>query len=120
MDSSVKQSQKASFNRTFMELKSKIMRDIRNFELVLIVPLWNWNEIRAAPTSGTIGFNRTFMELKFVNGNVLGDYAGVLIVPLWNWNFPTFCWIGCTFGFNRTFMELKSFSVENLVSNLKF
>ncbi len=32
------------FNRTFMELKFKILRNVGRGATVLIVPLWNWNK----------------------------------------------------------------------------
>ena len=77
--------------------------------VVLIVPLWNWNDPAGADPAGPDpGFNRTFMELKLWfrykhhwdtlvlivplwNWNTHGaefgrPYYGVLIVPLWNWN----------------------------------
>ena len=51
------------FNRTFMELKFNIFRNV----------LW----------SGT-GFNRTFMELKYPSDAQKESGNYVLIVPLWN------------------------------------
>ena len=55
--------------------------------IVLIVPLWNWNKCASTCSSKD---------------------QSVLIVPLWNWNTGgvagDFVVID---GFNRTFMELK-------------
>ena len=76
-----------SSNRTFMELK--LLADSKELRkhIVLIVPLWNWNEDMNewAKAMGQ-GSNRTFMELKLVNYKWGGTMAQVLIVPLWNWN----------------------------------
>ena len=35
-----------SFNRTFMELKFESCPKKRELNIVLIVPLWNWNQSR--------------------------------------------------------------------------
>ena len=48
-----------------MELKLPHIYDYNLFHIVLIVPLWNWNDANAVA------------EYK--------EYL-VLIVPLWNWN----------------------------------
>ena len=56
---------KVSFNRTFMELKWSILWGSLIRSLVLIVPLWNWNQTRLI---------KRWMPKT------------VLIVPLWNWN----------------------------------
>ena len=55
-------------------------------EKVLIVPLWNWNDIIAGHNS---------------------ENFDVLIVPLWNWNNEADYLLKFKVGFNRTFMELK-------------
>ena len=53
------------FNRTFMELKCHYQIQGTGKQKVLIVPLWNWNEIIALKViAAAEGFNRTFMELK--------------------------------------------------------
>ena len=98
------------FNCTFMELKSgcnhssisKLIvlivplwnwndKDTKEpvwIESVLIVPLWNWNKDTIADNKTTIHrFNCTFMELK-CRSSIDWRYIKlcVLIVPLWNWN----------------------------------
>ena len=55
-----------SFNRTFMELKYQGSWSNQRTNLVLIVPLWNWNELEELVEAGYLGFNRTFMELKLM------------------------------------------------------
>ena len=97
--------------------------------IVLIVPLWNWNNCWKKHLLLRLSSNRTFMELKsrlevirrfnkFVlivplwNWNlnltiVLASWMLVLIVPLWNWNFATLKTPVAEFSSNRTFMELK-------------
>ena len=109
-------------------------------QLVLIVPLWNWNrhknklvykrntfksylygiEIGKACELGKLGkcSNRTFMELKCHNySDLISDWE-VLIVPLWNWN-SLIVWKPysgvCS---NRTFMELKLNTGRNLNAQL--
>ena len=48
-----------------MELKWVFNNGSINGYNVLIVPLWNWNEIIALKViAAAEGFNRTFMELK--------------------------------------------------------
>ena len=42
-----KESGNYSFNRTFMELKWELRSDLKWQYKVLIVPLWNWNDIKA-------------------------------------------------------------------------
>ena len=54
-----------SFNRTFMELKSRTSKTVWTIKLVLIVPLWNWNIDIDDVFSTSDSFNRTFMELKW-------------------------------------------------------
>ena len=96
-----------------IEIKNKVNRNA--FDLVLIVPLWNWN-IEGALNShrywvlivplwnwnkgnkdgydkGYNGSNCTFMELKSLNEYNFSLSDTVLIVPLWNWNDkrPTSC-----------------------------
>ena len=79
--------EKASFNRTFMELKLIRWRRNTTVNAVLIVPLWNWNRIELRILRRQhYGFNRTFMELKFAR-RTRGRRRNS--------------------GFNRTFMELK-------------
>ena len=53
---------------------------------VLIVPLWNWNNVIPDNAAVNSSFNRTFMELKSTNVYRID---------------------GSTVCFNRTFMELK-------------
>ena len=69
-----------------MELKFETKHHHSFRGVVLIVPLWNWNEGWEDMGNGQEGFNRTFMELKY--GLELVEIAEgvVLIVPLWNWN----------------------------------
>ena len=74
-------------NRTFMELKCKILRNVGRSGTVLIVPLWNWNSLKR------------FCQFSLIR---------VLIVPLWNWNWrsPSVMQSARSCS-NRTFMELK-------------
>ena len=51
-----------------MELKLRVTDSPRSKILVLIVPLWNWNEVSAVGAVSAIRSNCTFMELKY-------DYA---------------------------------------------
>ena len=53
-----------SFNRTFMELKLVKGIICNTLANVLIVPLWNLNNIRLQAYKKRKSFNRTFMELK--------------------------------------------------------
>ena len=101
-------------NRTFMELKFYKAYYDRFGLVVLIVPLWNWNdwkEFREPIISGvlivplwnwniysgvlwicsTLCSNRTFMELKYQILKIMHYSTAVLIVPLWNWNL-CLCW----------------------------
>ena len=97
-----------SSNCTFMELKSASRWRPTTRQLVLIVPLWNWNPLprwtccwllavlivplwnwninTARKTSGIKGSNCTFMELKYAHYWLWSHLIPVLIVPLWNWN----------------------------------
>ena len=36
-----------------------------SIQIVLIVPLWNWNSVRSIVLRISVRFNRTFMELKY-------------------------------------------------------
>ena len=78
--------------------------------VLLIEPLWNWNqetvcnngwrcktfnrtfvELKCIITtrfrSTNWPFNRTFVELKYANANLANVNAGLLLIePLWNWN----------------------------------
>ena len=74
------------FNRTFMELKSRKEGGKVRVYGVLIVPLWNWNEVFLREIDSGKRFNRTFMELKFASHCQACEVGKVLIVPLWNWN----------------------------------
>ena len=110
---------------------------------VLIVPLWNWNDVASAGINAFGSFNRTFMELKYVLClsfwkwcvrfnrtfmelklwmqflTLLGMM--VLIVPLWNWNKEWGKNVLFSWGFNRTFMELKlSIRSLTLSQNISF
>ena len=51
-------------NRTFMELKWIILKWILFWLSVLIVPLWNWNDLSLLTLKLANCSNRTFMELK--------------------------------------------------------
>ena len=82
----------SSSNRTFMELKFTY-RAVRNYQGVLIVPLWNWNDSDIKIGAKSLGSNRTFMELKY---------------------FTSIAVRVATTRSNRTFMELK-FSRYGLV-----
>ena len=74
-------------NRTFMELKLGAYLDQQLTELVLIVPLWNWNSVKIGRRCKFSRSNRTFMELKPHREAVFSSaHHRVLIVPLWNWN----------------------------------
>ena len=75
---------------------------------VLIVPLWNWNDVKTKMENCVSqSFNRTFMELKLLYDNRRGIAEEVLIVPLWNWNLRPWAIPYRLCRFNRTFMELK-------------
>ena len=81
--------------------------------LVLIVPLWNWNLRDVYFVMRSASSNRTFMELKSLR--YIRTWAGVavLIVPLWNWNnFVRLIIMHLILRSNRTFMELKSDQVK--------
>ena len=54
-----------SSNRTFMELKYYKGVAYSTITDVLIVPLWNWNEMTMKVLTQYLSSNRTFMELKF-------------------------------------------------------
>ena len=96
-----------------MELKYYNYYDEYIMTLVLIVPLWNWND-RVQTLSGFFCcFNRTFMELKLTFASGTGTHPFVLIVPLWNWNPTHEAAMFLKTCFNRTFMELKLLT-ENL------
>ena len=80
--------------------------------MVLIVPLWNWNNCEVGEKRMILGFNRTFMELKYIKHVKYEMLKCVLIVPLWNWNLITRKADAQTVvGFNRTFMELKFYCI---------
>ena len=96
------------FNRTFMELKYFISTPLVAFFAVLIVPLWNWNQIIWAFNVCRDGFNRTFMELKFRSVGTQKEK------PCFNRTFMELKYFIFTIlrevtkhSFNRTFMELK-------------
>ena len=95
-------------NRTFMELKLKMVLLTLVIAMVLIVPLWNWNKYhKTFDVTSWDSSNRTFMELKYWWVLLVHLFLPVLIVPLWNWNEVLISWFsGCTSS-NRTFMELK-------------
>ena len=121
---------RVSSNRTFMELKFRLL-DLCGYGIaVLIVPLWNWNsdvrkvfpldsygsnrtfmelKLLLMPSTNSIVLrsNRTFMELKFLSMMAFLTLYHVLIVPLWNWNMRWTYKIIVNNGSNRTFMELK-------------
>ena len=69
-----------------MELKLPAIWDAAFERVVLIVPLWNWNDAKQQYSTDHEGSNCTFMELKYRFGAVLSKETLVLIVPLWNWN----------------------------------
>ena len=93
-----------------MELKYYInLRSLKRAK-VLIVPLWNWNNV-ISPSKIE---NVRVLIVPLWNWNLINVYLYlfplvVLIVPLWNWNRV---WADQRAGawdcFNRTFMELKS------------
>ena len=79
-----------SFNCTIMELKFfNLSCLIASWQIVLIVPLWNWNIYYFLSWQ----FCYLVLIVPLWNWNiaqlVLGMIAqfNVLIVPLWNWNF---------------------------------
>ena len=82
--------------------------------LVLIVPLWNWNRRALRPAARISGFNRTFMELKYRIQFRDNKVSRVLIVPLWNWNLTDISLATYQDSFNRTFMELKCSTIARL------
>ena len=56
-------------NRTFMELKLERLCEENKIEIVLIVPLWNWNSVQfVSEYNEKDSSNRTFMELKSDKG----------------------------------------------------
>ena len=65
------------FNRTFMELKSENIYAALGIKYVLIVPLWNWNNISPDSQSRVSCFNRTFMELKLSDRLVTEETEGL-------------------------------------------
>ena len=96
-------------NCTFMELKFPCVYEECPGQLVLIVPLWNWNAFLSAGNARKYSSNCTFMELKYwlmllhfipalcsnctfmelksaSSSRCPATIAKVLIVPLWNWN----------------------------------
>ena len=118
------------FNRTFMELKLRLLLPCGAVCLVSIVPLWNWNMDLLVSLKCLILFQSYLygIEIMFL----LKAFCSfcVSIVPLWNWNWCRgdrgrhSLWLfqsylygieikgGCTevyraARFNRTFMELK-------------
>ena len=122
-----------SFNRTFMELKSPCRSLPAAPPLVLIVPLWNWNDWALS----LLGSRRRVLIVPLWNWNIfllrvmlqdlkvlivplwnwnsfarvsLVNKFVVLIVPLWNWNLLLVIIQRLKDGSNRTFMELKFFS----------
>ena len=131
-------------NRTFMELKYIwAFQMIQIWELVLIVPLWNWNNVGAVNEKPLLCSNRTFMELKLLKimrrasqrqssnrtfmelkyGSACLDSTSlqyVLIVPLWNWNRWRVSRDYWQQGSNRTFMELKFQTVASRSASLTF
>ena len=98
-----------SSNRTFMELKLAYVSKLYTEPIVLIAPLWNWNNYlkRLQPHRFRCS-NRTFMELKSRKMFDLYLEVGVLIAPLWNWNECDGEQYRAERSSNRTFMELKS------------
>ena len=56
------------------------------FSTVLIVPLWNWNLFLMISKKLVLCSNCTFMELKCWSKSTASARGWVLIVPLWNWN----------------------------------
>ena len=112
-----------------MELKFANLLYFASRWWVLIVPLWNWNQLARdcfilsfcfnrtfmelksccsyCSSIASTCFNRTFMELKSVLNPFWTVVLLVLIVPLWNWNYEHLVSLYEYFGFNRTFMELK-------------
>ena len=69
LKSASERSQPLSFlrsNCTFMELKWKMGRQTNGCNHVLIVPLWNWNDVQKLAKEGEkYCSNCTFMELKW-------------------------------------------------------
>ena len=74
-----------------MELKPTLPVSLLTGNIVLIVPLWNWNVIDIGRIAFTEGFNRTFMELK--PSKLRASYEQA--------------------SFNRTFMELKQMMIPS-------
>ena len=75
-----------SINCTVVELKHREKTMLYLWCNVLIVPLWNWNEI---------------LRVKWLIGK------NVLIVPLWNWNFRFVLVVRPSSCINCTVVELK-------------
>ena len=117
-------------NCTFMELKYVKQRRSVWSEIVLIVPLWNWNVwYKSLNVSKHVSSNCTFMELKWIlqqrrksksscsnctfmelkcnKSKIKILLACVLIVPLWNWNNYGYNSYKDVESSNCTFMELK-------------
>ena len=77
----------ARSNRTFMELKCHYAFAQKWNGIVLIAPLWNWNDgYEGMAFCRWTGSNRTFMELKLHKTVAMEAVMPVLIAPLWNWN----------------------------------
>ena len=76
-----------SFTRTFMELKPVFFIVAKNWSSVLLVPLWNWNNLFGV-------FRRKRRKVLLVplwnwngrSGIRCKVFLRVLLVPLWNWN----------------------------------
>ena len=73
--------------------------NINQQQMVLIVPLWNWNACENALRSELRGSNRTFMELKLERTSALCAAHD------------------CS---NRTFMELKFVMERAYIATAKF
>ena len=110
-----------------MELKWSRGGHIENLSIVLIAPLWNWNEgWELCDGCRTPGSNRTFMELKFVWVVGNASLVAVLIAPLWNWNFRLLAYhkiandvlIAPLWNWNSSFKEQEIHCVVVLIAPL--
>ena len=91
-----------------MELKWAFNRSSIWARVVLIVPLWNWNDKGGDPEE----FKQMVLIVPLWNWNETPRryhhaWWIVLIVPLWNWNTESRPVTDMGQGSNRTFMELK-------------
>ena len=100
-----------SFNRTFMELKLYYIIIYYYNVKVSIVPLWNWNYVAAMGLTGALAFQSYLYGIEMTSWLLVCLSYLVSIVPLWNWNrWRSHPGKRMFRSFNRTFMELKCYT----------